>query len=447
MLKELEEEADDENEVEEEEAASSGVYLKNAQLEQMKKDLQIIIQAHSQITDEKIHSLLRFLNMAIVDIWSSSSDQSDQHSMTFIDRLLVEQFKSSPPPYIPSDSYFLPSILSSSTSSSSSSAVYRQQLEQYLLDCNQFHDFTDEELMKENAKHFTIQISDIAIVNLKSYRWLAVRVKIDQQIIETKNLNYQQRRSLMIRFDDIINFDNIQNYENKEITIELVELKPWKLFRETIYGVVIIRLSDLRPYIITETKHYTVNNGNNEKIEAVNDEMEEFYREYNESLNNTNNHQHTNNKNNNSNSGKLSSSNRSSKGKKGHNSHTKASMTANRGLCGWFKVYPDLHSAVEARERLHPTNNNNNNTTSNGNAQSQSNTFNYNQMLLNPYFTEDPIIQESSDSGSRGGITNNGIMNNSGNFNNSSDHSSIPIQIQVRLRVFEYIPLDHNSNT
>lgn len=159
MLKELEEEADDEEE--EKEAASSGVYLKNAQLEQMKKDLQIIIQAHSQITDEKIHSLLRFLNMAIVDIWSSSSDQSDQQSMTFIDRLLIEQFKSSPPPYIPSDSYFLPSILSSSTSSSSSSAVYRQQLEQYLLDCNQFHDFTNEELMKENAKHFTIQVSNI----------------------------------------------------------------------------------------------------------------------------------------------------------------------------------------------------------------------------------------------------------------------------------------------
>ncbi len=167
--------------------------------------------------------------------------------------------------------------------------------------------------------------------------------------------------------------------------------------------------------------------------------MEEFYREYNESLNNTNNNQHPNNKNN---SAKISSSNRSSKGKKSHNSHTKASMTANRGLCGWFKVYPDLHSAIEARERLHPTNNNNN-TTSNNSAQSQSNTFNYNQMLLNPYFTEDPIIQESSDSGSRVGIINN----KSGNGSSSTDHSSIPIQIQVRLRVFEYIPLDHHSNT
>jgi hypothetical protein len=63
-------------------------YLKAEQLQQMKDDVNVIIRAHEQIKDEKIHSVLRFLNMAVVDVWSSS------HSEESINRILIEQFKS-----------------------------------------------------------------------------------------------------------------------------------------------------------------------------------------------------------------------------------------------------------------------------------------------------------------------------------------------------------------
>jgi hypothetical protein len=62
-------------------------HLKRAQLEQMREDVKVIIHAHSQITDEKIHSVLRFLSMAVGDIWTSS------HSSQTIDQTLADQFK------------------------------------------------------------------------------------------------------------------------------------------------------------------------------------------------------------------------------------------------------------------------------------------------------------------------------------------------------------------
>jgi hypothetical protein len=208
------------------------------------------------------------------------------------------------------------------------------------------------------------------------------------------------------------------------IFFSLVSFVPYFLFfhflSETTYGIAYIKLSDLKPYILTEVKHFSSasSSSTSSKMKAVNDEMEDFYREYHDSL--------------------QSSSSSSSSGAAGMQPKRKStanSLSGNRGLHGWFLTYSDLDVAKEARDKtvqcssdpLHVLHSHHRHQqqlpTGNdivvGKESTTEDHHNLSKKIMNPFFSEAPVLPSDQQS-----KNNNDLM----------------IQIQLRIRVIEYIP-------
>jgi hypothetical protein len=197
---------------------------------------------------------------------------------------------------------------------------------------------------------------------------------------------------------------------------------------ETTYGVAYIKLSDLKADILKEIKPFSPDtSSSSSKMKAINDEMEDFYREYHDSLQS---------------SSRCASFTGSNVPKRKSSSHSSTSLSGNRGLKGWFTTYSDLDEAKGARENavkslVDPSYFRSLQQWTGNDAGKQASTAHHNisEKIINPFFKEEPITFNDQQS-----MSINSQRKGTAVSPSDSSTSIIPIQVQFRIRVIEFIP-------
>jgi hypothetical protein len=197
---------------------------------------------------------------------------------------------------------------------------------------------------------------------------------------------------------------------------------------ETTYGIAYVKLSDLKADILTEIKPFSPDtSSSSSKMKAINDEMEDFYREYHDSLQP---------------SSYCASSTGSNIPKRKSSSHSSSSLSGNRGLKGWFTTYSDLDEAKGARENavkslVDPSYYRSLQQLTVNDAGKQASTAHHNisEKIINPFFKEEPITANDQQSKNINSQKKGSVISQP-----DSSNSIIPIQVQLRIRVIEFIP-------
>ena len=258
-------------------------------------------------------------------------------------------------------------------------------------------------------------------------------MRLGEQVLQTKFLSLQQRRSLIVHWDDLLSFSNIQvtlllslpllllvsllsspstwqDLEGKELVIELVDARPLNFLTERVYGATVLRFSDLKPFIITEVRHFS---GQDDRkaaaVEAINDEMEDFYREYHDSLSLHSSATSSYSAAPAATPGTTSTGANETRQALSALAQRRASSSrraAHRGFSGWFRLSSDLAAARERLQQLHP-----------GAVPDPQQQPQQQQGIGGALFSEEPVVEQEA----------------------------VPLQLQLRLRVIEFSPMQQQQ--